>query len=134
MRIALIIYPYYKKYREPSGKRKAFGIYARKKWLRIHKSSYRKSEIIKYEKRIRREPGNEKPGIINKIIKNIRDINRRDCGGLSKCVKRQGFKNLHGSKSAPMLRDISFTLSNLILLNLTSLGVPYSYVLNYSLY
>jgi hypothetical protein len=42
---------------------------------------------MKCEKGIRREPGNEKPGIINKIIKNVRNINRKGCGGLSKCVK-----------------------------------------------
>jgi hypothetical protein len=54
----------------------------------MHKSSYRKSEIIKYEKGIRREPDNEKPGVINKIIKSIRDINREDCGGFNKYVRR----------------------------------------------
>jgi hypothetical protein len=69
MRIALVVYPYYKECKEPLRKRKAFGIYARKKWLRMHKFSYRKSEIVKCEKKIRREPGSEKPGIINKIKK-----------------------------------------------------------------
>jgi hypothetical protein len=54
----------------------------------MHKSSYRKSEIIKYEKELRREPNNEKPGIMSKIIKNVKDINRRDYGNLNKCVKR----------------------------------------------
>jgi hypothetical protein len=43
---------------------------------------------MKYEKRIRRKPDNEKPGIINKIIKNIKNINRENYGGLNKCVKR----------------------------------------------
>jgi hypothetical protein len=54
----------------------------------MHKSSYRKSKIIKCEKEIKREPGNEKSEIINKIIKNVKDIDRRDCGDLSKYVKR----------------------------------------------
>jgi hypothetical protein len=87
MRIALVIYFYYKECKEPSGKRKAFDIYARKKWLRMHKFSYRKSEIIKCEKGIRREPGNEKSGIISKIIKNIKNVNRGGCGGLNRYVK-----------------------------------------------
>jgi hypothetical protein len=87
MRIALIIRPYYKKYKEFLRKRKAFDIYARKKWLRIYKFSYRKSEIIKCEKKIRREPGSEKSGVMNKIVKNIRDVNRRGCGDFNKCVK-----------------------------------------------
>jgi hypothetical protein len=68
--------------------RKAFDIYARKKLFRMHKFSYRKSEIIKCEKGIRRKPDSEKPGIINKIIKSIKDINRGDCGNFNKCVKR----------------------------------------------
>jgi hypothetical protein len=109
-------------------------MYARKKWLRMHRFSYRKSEIIKCEKEIRRKPGSEKPEIINKIVKNVRDIDRRGCGGLNKCVKRQGFKNLHGFKPAFMLRDISFTLPNLILLNLILLGVSHPYMLNYGLH
>jgi hypothetical protein len=100
----------------------------------MHRSSYRKFEIVKCEKGIRREPGNEKPEVINKIIKIVRDIDRRGCGGLSKCVKRQGFKDLYGSKPVSIFRNISFTLSNLILLNLISLGVPHSHVLNYGLY
>jgi hypothetical protein len=100
----------------------------------MHKFSYRKSEIMKYEKRIRRKPGNEKSGIINKIIKNIKDINRKDCGGLSKCVRRQNFKNSHGFKPVPIFRDTSFILLNLILLNLTSLGVSHPYMLSYGLY
>jgi hypothetical protein len=75
-------------------------MYARKKWFRMHKSSYRKSKIIKCEKGIRRKPGNEKPGIMNKIVKNIKDINRRDCEDLNKYVKRQGSKNSHGFKPA----------------------------------
>jgi hypothetical protein len=68
--------------------RKAFGIYAREELFRMHRSSCRKSEIIEYEKGIRREPGSEKPGIMNKIIKGARHINREDCGGLNKCVRR----------------------------------------------
>jgi hypothetical protein len=54
----------------------------------MHKSSYKKFEIIKYEKGIKREPSNEKSKIISKILKNIKDINRKDCGNLSKYVKR----------------------------------------------
>jgi hypothetical protein len=100
----------------------------------MHKSSYWKSEIIKCEKGIRREPNNEKPGVINKIIKNIKNINRRDCGGFNKCVKRQDFKNSHDSKSVLMFRDISFILLNLTLSNLILLGVPYPHILNYGLY
>jgi hypothetical protein len=88
MRIALIIYPCYIECKEFLGKRKAFGIYTRKKWLRMHRFLYRKSEIVKCEKEIRREPGNEKPGIISKIVKNIRNINRKDYGGLNKYIKR----------------------------------------------
>jgi hypothetical protein len=88
MRIALVIYLYYKKCKKLSKKRKAFDIYARKKWFRMHKFSYRKSKIVKYEKEIRREPGSEKPGIMNKIVKNVKDINRKGCGGLNKYVKR----------------------------------------------
>jgi hypothetical protein len=53
----------------------------------MHKFSYKKSEIIKCEKKIIREPDSEKPGVISKIIKNVRNINREDCGGLNKCVK-----------------------------------------------
>jgi hypothetical protein len=134
MRIALVIYSYYKEYKESSGKRKAFNIYARKKWLRMHKSSYRKFKIIKCEKGIRREPDNEKPGVINKIIKNVRDINRGGCEGLSKYVRRQGSKNLYGFKPIFMLRDTFFILLNLILLNLTLLGVSHFHVLSYGLY
>jgi hypothetical protein len=134
MRIALVIHPYYKKCKEPSKKRKAFDIYTRKKWLRMHKFSYRKSEIVKYEKEIRRKPDSEKPGIINKIIKNIKNIDRRDCGNLNKCVKRQSSKNSYGSKSALIFRDISFILPNLISLNLTSLGIPHPHILSYGLY
>jgi hypothetical protein len=100
----------------------------------MHRFSYRKSEIVKCEKGIRREPGSEKPGIMSKIVKNVRDIDRGNCGGLSKYVRRQDFKNLHGFKPAFMLRDISFILLNLISLNLTSLGVPYFYMLSYGLY
>jgi hypothetical protein len=88
MRIALVIYPCYKEYKEFLEKRKAFNIYAREKWLRMYKFSYRKSEIAKYKKEIKRKPGSEKPEIINKIIKNIKDIDRGDCGSLNKCVKR----------------------------------------------
>jgi hypothetical protein len=87
MRIALIIYPYYKECKEPSEKRKAFDMYTRKKWLRMHKFSYRKSEIIKCEKGIRREPDNEKPGIMSKIIKNVKDVNREGYESFNKCVK-----------------------------------------------
>jgi hypothetical protein len=134
MRIALIIYSYYKEYREPLRKRKAFDIYTRKKWLRMHKFSYRKSKIIKCVKGIRRELGSEKSGIINKIIKNVRDIDREDCGSLNKYIKRQSSKNPYGFKLAPIFRDISFILLNLILLNLILLGVSYSHVLNYGLY
>jgi hypothetical protein len=54
----------------------------------MHKFSYRKSEIVKCEKEIRQELGNEKSGIMNKIIKNVKDIDRRGCEGLSKYVKR----------------------------------------------
>jgi len=81
---------------------------------------------------------------MSKIVKNIRNINREDCGGLNKYVKRQDFKNLHGFKPAPIFRNTSFILPNLILLNLTllnltlpnliSLGVPYPHVLSYGLY
>jgi hypothetical protein len=100
----------------------------------MHKFSYRKSKIIKCEKGMRREPDNEKPEIINKIIKNIRDVNRRDCESLSKCVKRQNSKNLYGFKPTLMFRDIFFILPNFILSNLISLGVSYSYMLNYDLH
>jgi hypothetical protein len=100
----------------------------------MHKSSYRKFKIIKCGKKIRRESGSEKPGIINKIIKNIKNINRKGCGSLNKCVKRQSFKDPHGSKPAFMFRDISFTLLNLTLLNLILLGMSYSHVLNYGFY
>jgi len=71
---------------------------------------------------------------MSKIVKNVRDIDRRDCGGFSKCVRRQGSKNPHGSKSVFIFRDISFILLNLILLNLILLGVSYFYVLSYGLY
>jgi hypothetical protein len=54
----------------------------------MYRFSYRKSEIVKCEKGIRREPDNEKPEIINKIVKNVKNINREDYGGLNKCVKR----------------------------------------------
>jgi hypothetical protein len=100
----------------------------------MYKFSYREFKIIKCEKKIRREPGNEKPGIISKIIKNVKNINRRDCGNLNRYVKRQDAKDPHGFKPIPMFRNISFTLLNLISLNLTLLGVPHSYMLNYSLY
>jgi hypothetical protein len=40
---------------------------------------------------------------MNKIIKNVKNINQEDCGSFNKCVKRQGSKNLYGSKPAPML-------------------------------
>jgi hypothetical protein len=40
------------------------------------------------KKGIKREPGNEKPGIISKIVKNVKNINRGDCENLNKCVKR----------------------------------------------
>jgi hypothetical protein len=77
---------------------------------------------------------------MSKIIKNVRDINREGCGGLDKCVRRQDFKDphgskdLHGSKPVSMFRDTFFTLPNLTLLNLISLGVPHSYMLSYGLY
>jgi hypothetical protein len=40
------------------------------------------------EKGIRREFNNEKPGIINKIVKSAKNINRKDCGSFSKYVRR----------------------------------------------
>jgi hypothetical protein len=100
----------------------------------MYRFSYRKSEIMKCEKGIRRKSGNEKPGVMSKIVKNIKNINRRDCGDFSKCVRRQNFKNSYGSKPVLMFRDISFILLNLILLNLILFGVPYSHILSYSLY
>jgi hypothetical protein len=74
MRIALVVYLCYRECRESLEKRKAFGIYARKKWLRIYRFSYRKFKIMKCGKKIRQKPGNEKSEIISKIIENIRDI------------------------------------------------------------
>ena len=74
----------------------------------MHRFSYRKSEIVKCEKELRRESSSEKPGIISKIIENVRDIDRKGCGGLSKCIRRQGSKNLNGFKPAFMLRDTFF--------------------------
>jgi len=89
---------------------------------------------MKCEKGIKREPGNEKPEIINKIVKNVKDINRKNCGNLNRYVKRQGFKNPYGSKPALIFRDISFILPNLTLLNLILLGMSHLHVLNYGLY
>jgi hypothetical protein len=109
-------------------------MYARKKWLRMHKFSYRKFEIMKCEKGIRRKLNSEKPGVINKIVKNVKDINREGYGGLNKCVRRQDFKNSHGFKSVFMLRNVFFILLNLILSNFTLLGVPHSHMLSYGLY
>jgi hypothetical protein len=69
----------------------------------MHKSSYRKFEIMKCEKGIKRELGNEKPGIINKIVKNVKNINREDYGNFNKYVRRQGSKNSYGFKPTFML-------------------------------
>jgi hypothetical protein len=71
---------------------------------------------------------------MSKIIKNVRDIDRKDYGSLNRCVKRQNFKNPHGFKPIPMFRDIFFILLNLTLSNLISLGVSHFYMLNYGFY
>jgi hypothetical protein len=54
----------------------------------MHRFSYKKFEIMKCEKEIKREPDNEKPEIMNKIVKNIKNINREGCGNFNKYVKR----------------------------------------------